>query len=192
MAAHPLNVADYEALARERMDRGAFDYYAGGSGDERTLAMNVSGFDRYVLRPRVLVDVSRVDTSATVLGERLTMPILVAPTALQRLAHPDGECGTARAAAGTNHVRQHGVEHGHRGGGSGRNRAQVVSALRVQGSRRHRAMVERAESAGYRALVVTVDTPRLGRRERDERNASRFRGHRPRQPRGDPPAGRRP
>lgn len=172
MPAPPLNIADYEALARERMDRGAFDFYAGGAGDERTLAMNVSGFDRYVLRPRVLVDVSRVDTSTTVLGERLATPILIAPTALHRLAHPDGEAATARAAASAGTIMC----------------VSTVASMSIEAVAAAasgplwfqlyvykdpevtRTMVNRAEAAGYRALVVTVDTPRLGARERDSRN----------------------
>jgi 4-hydroxymandelate oxidase len=168
----PLTVADYEALARARLDRGAFDYFAGGAGDERTLAMNVSAFDRWVLRPRVLVDARAIDTATTVLGQPLPAPILLAPTALQRLAHPEGERATARAAAalGTVFVL-----------------STVAStsiedvAAEVEGPRWFqlyvykdpgitRDMVQRAERAGYRALVLTVDTPRLGRRERDARN----------------------
>ena len=98
MAPAPVSLADYEALARAKMDRGAFDYIAGGSGDERTLAMNVQAFDRYVLRPRVLVDARTVDTSTTVLGQPLAAPIMLAPTAFHRLAHPEGERATARAA----------------------------------------------------------------------------------------------
>jgi 4-hydroxymandelate oxidase len=172
MPTPPLNVADFETIARERMDRGAFDYIAGGSGDERTLAMNTSGFDRYVLRPRVLVDMSHVDTSTTVFGERLSMPILLAPTALHRLAHPEGECATARAAgaAGTilciSTVSSIPIE-------------EVAAAATgplwfqlyvYKDPGITREMVARAERAGCRALALTVDTPRLGRRERDARN----------------------
>jgi isopentenyl diphosphate isomerase/L-lactate dehydrogenase-like FMN-dependent dehydrogenase len=95
----PINVADYEALAAARLEPGVLGYYAGGAGDERTLRDNVDAFARLRLRPRVLVDVSDVSTATTVLGSEVTMPILVAPTALQRLAHPDGEPAMARAAA---------------------------------------------------------------------------------------------
>ena len=95
----PINVADYERLAAEALDPGAHGYFAGGAGDERTLRENVAAFARWRLRPRVLVDVSEVTTSTTVLGEPVAMPILVAPVAFQRLAHPDGEAGMARAAA---------------------------------------------------------------------------------------------
>lgn len=96
--ARAVRVADYEALARAKMERGAFGYFAGDAGDERTLAMNVSAFDRWALRPRVLVDMRCVDTSTTVLGQPLPAPIMLAPTAFHRLAHPEGERATARAA----------------------------------------------------------------------------------------------
>src|SRR5512134_3023072 len=95
----PLNVADYERLAEERVDPGVFGYIAGGAGDEHTLRANVDAFRRVALRPRVLVDVSSVSTRTTVLGHEVAMPLLVAPTAYQRLMHPDGEGANARAAA---------------------------------------------------------------------------------------------
>ena len=81
------------------LDAGVHGYYAGGAGDERTLRDNVDAFGRWSLRPRVLVDVARTSAATTVLGSEVSMPLLVAPTALQRLAHPDGEPGMARAAA---------------------------------------------------------------------------------------------
>src|SRR4051812_11903188 len=94
-----VNVADFEALAAERLEAGLLGYYAGGAGDERTLAANVAAFGRRHLRPRVLVDVSGVSAATTVLGHQVSMPVLVAPTALHRMAHADGEPGMARAAA---------------------------------------------------------------------------------------------
>ena len=94
-----LCVADFEAAARGCLPQMAFDYYAGGAGDEITLAENVRAFDRWLIRPRVLVDVSAPDLSTTVLGEPVSFPVLLAPTAMQALAHPDGEAASARAAA---------------------------------------------------------------------------------------------
>src|SRR3954467_13672295 len=82
-----VNVADFEAFAGSRLESGLLGYYAGGAGDERTLADNVAAFARRKLRPRVLVDVSGVSTATTVLGHRVSMPALVAPTALHRMAH---------------------------------------------------------------------------------------------------------
>jgi isopentenyl diphosphate isomerase/L-lactate dehydrogenase-like FMN-dependent dehydrogenase len=93
------NVADFERLAEDRLAPGTFGYYAGGAGDERTLRDNVAAYARWQLRPRVLVDVGSVSAATTVLGQAISMPVLVAPTALHRLAHPDGEPATARAAA---------------------------------------------------------------------------------------------
>src|SRR4051795_9833672 len=99
MTPEPVNVADYERLAADRLPEGPLGYYAGGAGDERTLRENVAAYGRHALRPRVLVDVSDVSTTTTVLGTEISMPVIVAPVALQKMAHPDGECGMARAAA---------------------------------------------------------------------------------------------
>ena len=92
-------VADFERLAEAALEPGAFGYYAGGAGDELALRGNLEAWRRLRLRPRVLVDVSEVTAATTVLGTPVSMPLLVAPTAIQRLAHPDGEEGMARAAA---------------------------------------------------------------------------------------------
>ncbi|MCW2990771.1 MAG: 2-hydroxy-acid oxidase, partial [Solirubrobacterales bacterium] len=94
-----VNVADFEAAAADRLEAGLLGYYAGGASDERTLHENTAAYGRRHLRPRVLVDVSGVDPATTVLGAEVSMPVLVAPTALHRMAHPDGEPGMARAAA---------------------------------------------------------------------------------------------
>src|SRR3954451_6396556 len=99
----PVNVFELEAIARERLSREAYDYYAGGAQDEVTLRENRAAFDRVSLAYRVLVDVSRRDLTTTVLGQPVAMPVLVAPTAFHRLAVPEGEVAAARAAgaAGT-------------------------------------------------------------------------------------------
>src|SRR3954464_7525369 len=99
MTETPVNVTDYERIAAERLDAGPLGYYVGGAADEQTLGENVAAWSRRRLRPRVLVDVSAVTTATTVLGTDVATPVLVAPTALQRMAHPDGEPGMARAAA---------------------------------------------------------------------------------------------
>ena len=90
---------DYERVAAERLDPGSFGYFAGGANDETTLADNVAAYGRWVLRPRVLCDVASVMKATTVLGTDVSMPILLAPLAFQRMAHPEGEQATARAAA---------------------------------------------------------------------------------------------
>jgi len=94
-----VNVDDYEAAARERLEPGAYGYVAGGAGDEHTLRGNAAAYERWELRSRVLVDVGNVTTATTVLGSEVALPVLVAPTAFQRLCHPDGELALARAAA---------------------------------------------------------------------------------------------
>src|SRR5262249_13180835 len=86
-----LNVADYERAAAGRLGDGPYGYFAGGANDELTLEDNVAAYRHWVLRPRVLVDVSAASTATTVLGHELAMPVLVAPVAFQRAAHPDGE-----------------------------------------------------------------------------------------------------
>src|SRR5262249_30845701 len=98
-----VNVLDYEVAAAATLGPGPLGYFAGGAGDEVTLRENVAAYGRYLLRPRVLVDVGACTTTTTVLGREIAMPLLVAPVAFQRLAHPDGEVATARAAreAGT-------------------------------------------------------------------------------------------
>jgi (S)-2-hydroxy-acid oxidase len=94
-----VTIEDYERIARERLPPDTWEYYAGGGGDEWTLAENRRAFDRWVIRPRMLVTKRERDLSIELLGENVSMPILVAPWAYQRLAHPEGEEATARAAA---------------------------------------------------------------------------------------------
>ncbi|MGH3071243.1 MAG: alpha-hydroxy acid oxidase [Gaiellaceae bacterium] len=172
----PVCVADFERLAEERLDAGAFGYYAGGAGDELALSGNLDAWRRLRLRPRVLVDVSEVSTATTVLGTPVSMPLLVAPTAIQRLAHPDGETGMARAAAAAGTIMCLSTL-------ATASPAEVAAAapgaprwfqlyvFRDRGVTR--SFVEEAAEHGYGAIVLTVDAPRLGRRERDVRTAFR-------------------
>jgi isopentenyl diphosphate isomerase/L-lactate dehydrogenase-like FMN-dependent dehydrogenase len=170
----PLNVHDWERLAEERLDAGVFGYIAGGAGDEHTLRDNIAAFRRVRLRPRMLVDVSAVSPRATVLGHDLSMPVLVAPTAYQRLMHADGEAATARAAAAVGTVFCHSTL-------SSLRPAELAAAapdssrwfqLYWSSDRGFTAdLVAEAEDGGYTALVLTVDLPVAGRRERDLREA---------------------
>lgn len=173
---NPLNLAEYEALAGERMSVGVRDYVMGGAGDEITLAENVAAFGRLRLLPRVLVDVSRVDASAVVLGQRVAAPVLLAPAAFQSLAHPEGELATARAAAAGGTVAVVSTF-------SAFTLEEIAAAasgpkwfqLYCYSDREvTRALVQRAQSAGYSAICLTVDLPRVGRRERDLRNEFRL------------------
>jgi isopentenyl diphosphate isomerase/L-lactate dehydrogenase-like FMN-dependent dehydrogenase len=166
----PLNVRDYEALARERLAPGPLGYYAGGAGDELTLRDNVEAFGRWVLRPRLLVDVEACTTATTVLGQEVSMPVLVAPTAFQRVAHPDGEVATARAAnaAGTIYcystlATSTPAEVSEPGG----QRWFQLYVFKDEGITRD--LIAQARDNGFSALVLTIDAPVRGNRERDLR-----------------------
>ncbi len=154
------------------MEPGAFGYLEGGAGDEITLRENCAAFERLRLLPRVLVDVSHVDTSVELLGEELDHPVLLAPTAFQTLAHPEGELASARAAtqAGTLAVVSTMSSY----------RLEEIAAAApgpkwfqlycYRDRNVVRAFVQRAEAAGFRAICLTVDLPRVGQRERDLRS----------------------
>jgi len=167
-----LNAADFEDQAREILEPGAYGYFAGGAGDERTLRDNIEAYARRRLRPRVLVDVSSASAATTALGAEVSMPLLVAPVAFQRVAHPDGEKATARAAAAAGTVMCLSTL-------ATASAAEVADAA-PGGARWFQlycfsdrgvteALVEQAVDSGYRAIVLTVDAPLLGRRERDLR-----------------------
>jgi 4-hydroxymandelate oxidase len=164
---------DFRDLAALAVDRAAFDYIDGGSWDEDSLAENEAAWRRYRLRPRVLVDVSRIDPSTELLGAPAAMPVAVAPMAAHGLANPDGEVATAAAAAEAgvpftlSTMSSRSIEE--------------VAAAAPDGTRwfqlytqadpgRTRELVERAAAAGYAAIVLTVDLPVLGYRERDRRS----------------------
>ncbi len=166
----PLNVWDYERLAEARLDAGAHGYYAGGAGDELTLRDNVAAFRRWQLRPRVLVDVAGCTTETTVLGHTLSLPLVVAPVAFQRVAHPDGEVGMARAARAAGTVMCLSTLATSTAAQIAETGAQRWFQLYVFRDAHVTAeLVARAKEAGCTALVLTVDAPVVGRRERDHR-----------------------
>jgi 4-hydroxymandelate oxidase len=169
----PVNVSEFEALARERMTASAYDYYAGGAEDEVTVAANRDGFARLALRPRVLTGTHEVSMRVELPGASLSCPVFLAPTAFNKLGHPDGELAAVRAAGAADTLMCCSTI-------SSTPIEDVAAAasgplwfqLYVYRDREvTRDLVRRAEVAGCRALVLTVDTPRLGRRERDARNA---------------------
>jgi 4-hydroxymandelate oxidase len=172
MVSDPLNLAELEAIAQARLTHLAWDYSASGADDERCLRRNREAFAEVALHYRVLVDVARRDLATTVLGQRVSMPICVAPTAFHRLAHDDGELASVRGAgdAGTlfilstlSNTRIEDVVAAASG--------PVWFQLYVYKDRgATEALVHRVEAAGAKAIVVTVDAPLLGRRERDVRN----------------------
>ncbi|MDQ6692822.1 MAG: alpha-hydroxy-acid oxidizing protein, partial [Chloroflexota bacterium] len=170
------NLLELEALAREHIEPGAFDYIAGGADDEVSLHRNHSDFDRITLRPRVLVDVSNVDTSTSVLGIPISLPVMLAPTAGHKLCCDDGELATARGAAMSRTgmilstlatTRLEDV--------AAASACPKMFQLYVYKDKEiTRMLVQRAEEAGYLGLCLTVDVPYIGHRERDLRNAYSF------------------
>jgi 4-hydroxymandelate oxidase len=171
MGSTPLNLGEYENAARAILPGPVFDYIAGGAGDLETLRANRAAFASWRLLPRVLRGAIRPDTHVTVLGTELAFPVLLAPTGFHRLAHEEGEKASARAArdAGTIFV------------------ASAASTYPMEDVAEHagpwwfqlyayrdraltRDLVQRAEACGTSALVVTVDTPVIGRRETEVRN----------------------
>ena len=170
-------LVDFEPLAALAMPGPAYGYVAGGAWDEETLADNEAAWHRYRLRPRVLVDVSRIDPSTDAFGSPSTMPVAIAPMAVHGLAHPDAERAVARAAAAAgipfalSTMSTCSIED--------------VAAAAPEASRwfqlyaqadpgRSRSLVERAASSGFRTLLLTVDLPVLGYRERDLRSGFRL------------------
>jgi 4-hydroxymandelate oxidase len=170
--AAPLRLDDFEAAARAVLPQGVYDYIAGGSEDEATLAGNRDAFARYRFRFKILASADNPDLSNEVLGQRFTMPVHLAPAAIQRMAHPDGEAAAYRAASDA------GIAYC----------LSTLSSLSIEdvaaaatGARWFQlymhperavstAFVERAVDAGYAAILLTVDLPKTGRRERDIRN----------------------
>ncbi len=168
------SIADLRVQAKRRLPRAVFDYIDGGAEDERTLDRNVAGYARLEYRPRVLRDVSNIDTTVTLFGRPYVTPLILAPTGFTRIADPEGELAVARAAA----------------------RVGVPYTLSTMGTRsieevaavsdgpkwfqlyawRDRGLVaelvERSRAAGYEAIMLTVDTAVLGRRERDVRQGT--------------------
>jgi isopentenyl diphosphate isomerase/L-lactate dehydrogenase-like FMN-dependent dehydrogenase len=168
----PINVADFQRAAEEKLDAGVAGYFFGGACDEVTLRDNVAAWGRWRLRPRMLAGCNEWETRAEVLGGEVSMPILVAPVAYQRLVDPEGEPAMARAAAAAGTVMCLST--------LATARPSEVAAAAPTGRRWFqlycfrdeavtRALMDEAIDAGFEAIVVTVDAPRGGRRERDLR-----------------------
>jgi 4-hydroxymandelate oxidase len=169
--AEAVSLSDYEALARERIPRMAYEYISGAAADEITLRWNRESFDRIRLRPKILVDVSKLDTRLTLFGQELPFPILLAPTSYHRLIHPEGEIATVKGAgaAGATVV------------------ASMLATTTIEEMAKAatgplwfqtyilkdrgftRDLIQRAEGAGCKAICVTVDSPVVGVRNRDQR-----------------------
>jgi 4-hydroxymandelate oxidase len=166
-----INVADYLEAARERVAPEIWCYFEGGAMDEVTLRANVAAYGRWRLRPRMLVDVSEISLETTLLGMTVSMPLGVAPFAMQRLLVPDGECATARAAAAAKALMVVSTlttsSHAEICAAADGPRWLQLYVLRDR--RRTLDHIAEAREAGYSAVVLTVDLPYVGRRERDLR-----------------------
>ncbi|HET7119692.1 MAG TPA: alpha-hydroxy acid oxidase [Solirubrobacterales bacterium] len=168
-----INVSDAQRDGEANLEQGPRDYFAGGAGDEVTLRENVEAWGRYRLRPRVLNDVSVVTAEAEVLGRPVEMPILVAPVAYQRMAHPEGEAAMAAGAAAAGSVMCLSTLSTTRPGEvaaaapAGRHWFQLYS---FKDEAVTRALADEAVDAGFEAIVLTADAPPGGNRERDRRN----------------------
>jgi 4-hydroxymandelate oxidase len=168
-----VSLPEFEPLARQRMDPAGFDYVAGGAWDEITLAENVEAWRRFRFVPRVLTDVRSVDISGSFLGRSTSLPFAIAPMAVQGLAHPDAELETFRgaAAAGIPFCLSTSSSRSLEDVASAAPDAERWFQLYLVDSLDHtRTLVERAAEAGFRAIVLTVDLPVLGFRERDRRS----------------------
>ncbi|NRQ31698.1 alpha-hydroxy-acid oxidizing protein [Nonomuraea sp. NN258] len=164
-------LADYERAARRVLSAETWDFVAGGSGAESTLRANLAAFESVFVIPRALRDVAACSTASSLLGGQVSMPLAAAPIAYQRLLHPEGELATARAAktAGipfaVSTMSSVALEEVAAVGGT-----TWFQLYRLRDERRCLELVERAEAAGCRAIMVTVDMPWMGRRLRDVRN----------------------
>ena len=165
-------LGELEAQSRELLPAASYDYFAGGAGDEQTIAENLAAWRKVWIRPRAMVDVSTIDTACTLLGRRLALPVLLAPMAAQRLLHPDGEPGAARAAGAAGTVYCLSTR-------ATADLADVAAAatgplwfqLYVDRDHEHTEQVlARVAEHGFEAVLLTVDLPVGGRREREQRH----------------------
>ncbi|MSR33368.1 MAG: alpha-hydroxy-acid oxidizing protein [Phycisphaerales bacterium] len=170
-----LNTESFQALAQERLSKMAFDYYRSGAWGEWTLQANIDAWEKIRLLPRALVDVSTRDMRGQLLGMNLSFPMLIAPTAMQCMADPQGEVATARAAAKAgvpmvlSSLSTRSVEDVVTASS-----ADVVMQIYISSDRGFtKALAQRAQAAGCKALMITVDTPVWGVRERDIHNGFR-------------------
>ncbi|KAH9723750.1 (S)-2-hydroxy-acid oxidase GLO1 [Citrus sinensis] len=159
------NVMEYEAIAKEKLPKMVFDYYASGAEDQWTLQENRNAFSRILFRPRILIDVSKIDMNTTVLGFKISMPIMIAPTAMQKMAHPEASTLCFNFQTLSSWSTSSVEEVASTGPGIRFFQLYVYKDRNVVAQ-----LVRRAERAGFKAIALTVDTPRLGRREADIKN----------------------
>ena len=166
-----LSLFDFESEAHKRIPHGAWERISGGAADEITLRWNREAYDHIRLKPRILVDVSKLDTRVKLFGQELPFPILLAPTGGQRFIHPEGEMAAARGAAAANCIYVISSSASMKVEDIARSTTGPVwFQLYVQKDRAFtRDLVQRAEGSGCRALCVTVDSPTFGARDREDR-----------------------
>ena len=172
------SLREIECAAQRKLEPAVYDYFAGGADDEITLRLNETAFAKIGLRPRVMRGAEPANLETTIVGRQISLPVLVAPTAFHKLAHPEGECATARAAAAagtimivsmasTVAIEEVATAWRQKAGGQGNLWFQIY----LQPDRGFtESIIRRAEAAGCSALVVTVDSPTFGSRHRDLRN----------------------
>lgn len=168
-----LTIGELEALASQRMDKQTRDYYNEGADSGSTLLENVTAYDKYRIRPRVMRDISNLDTSVDIFGHRNSIPLGVAPTAMQCLAHPDGEVATAKACKnkgvvmGLSSFATKTLEEVAEASGDN---PHVLQLYLFEEREHSRKLIRRAKQAGFKAVFLTVDTPMLGRRNLEIKN----------------------
>lgn len=181
----PITIAEIRLLAKKKLSTAAWDYYVTGADSEQTVARNSAIFDKLFLRPRVLRDVSDIDTSVTIFGKRYAFPIAIAPSAYQKLCHEEGEAAMARAARvletnmilssnATTSLEEVAKEAPPRRDGD----PGFWMQLYILRDRQLAAeLIKRAEKAGYEALCITVDTPTLGNRLHERKEPLKLPSH---------------
>ncbi|KAH7034529.1 FMN-dependent dehydrogenase [Microdochium trichocladiopsis] len=179
----PLTLREVELRAKENLPSHIYEFYASGSDDEEALRRNVEAFGRLCIRPRVLVDVSRVDTSTELFGWKTALPIGIAPSAMQKLAGGDGELDVVKAAAGMcinmtlSSQSTTSLEDVQRARESVTAETQVqapplwMQLYLYEDMQKSTQLIRRAEKSSYEALVLTVDTPVLGNRLAERKTA---------------------
>lgn len=167
------SVADYESKAKTLLESSVKGFYESGAGDEQTLHLNKRAFQRLRIRPRVLRDVSKISLETTVFGKQVDIPFGIAPSGMQKVAHPDGESGNARAVGShggiyiMSTVATTSIEELAKNAPNTRKWFQLYPYA-TKGISEN--LIRRAENAGFEALVITVDVPVLGLRRTDAKN----------------------
>ena len=171
-ASRPVNVSEYEALARDALPQPEFDFLSGGACDELTLRRNVAAFQQMLLLPRMLRDVTQRELSTTHLGESASLPIVLAPVGCLAFFHAEAETAVARAAAaaGIIYTLSSGPSYSLEQVAAAASGVRWFQLYALRDKEVTRALVQRAEKAGYKALCLTVDSPVSGKRDRNLRN----------------------